>query len=101
MHHALQGRELGERRSFPQLPRPNSGILVLDDSVSMRLYDEIACGIAVSMSSCRRPPGLAAAATAHLLPLPAACRPAGRRPEPCGGRGALCGPGWTASQEPA
>lgn len=34
LHQRLQGRELGQRAPLPQLPRPNSGILVLDDSVS-------------------------------------------------------------------
>lgn len=32
LHQRLQGRELGQRAPLPQLPRPNSGILVLDDS---------------------------------------------------------------------
>lgn len=95
--HALAGRELTGARPPVAVPRPNTGVLILE------------CEEVGAIWRCRRAArmwGLAAATatatTCHLLAhvppaLAARCRCAtGRAAEPRGGCRALFGPGWRA-----
>lgn len=77
LHHTLQGRELGQRAPLPQLPRPNSGILVLDDTVSEGGLTFGNCSLHVRPDGCCRCRAEGAAAGCHPTALPSWLQHAG------------------------